>query len=74
MVQRRDIDFDFKREEVIEKPYEVIRQENKPCPAVDVNSRLKGEKVDDIAEPDLSAGQDQDDKTPCIYPVPDSYR
>ena len=73
MVKRRNIYFDIAGEEVVEKPYTVICDEDKPCPAMDVNSRLKREQMDNISKPDLGPCENQYYKAYCIDPMPDSY-
>jgi hypothetical protein len=72
MVQRRNIDFYLKCKQIIEKPYAVISKENKTKPTVNFNSRLNGEQINHT--PDLGSCENQENKTCCIDPVPDSDR
>jgi len=74
MGNRRDINFYFESKEIVEEPDEVISDENKPRPAVYINSRPEREEINVIRIPDLNSCDNQYDKADGVYPVPDPDR
>jgi hypothetical protein len=74
MMQRGDIYLYLEGEKIIKKPNTIIGQKNKTQPAVDLDRPLKRHQLKIIRIPDLCSCYDQDDKTECVHPVPDSDR
>lgn len=74
VMQGGNVNFDFESEEVVEKPYAVVGEEDKSQPTVDFDRPLERHQMEKVRIPYLRSGDDKDDKAECVYPVPYSNR